>query len=108
MSTEFDFFDNPLVSKLFDLVLELGMDLHVASTRIHVLEMQLVRNGALKPGGLDAFHPTQAEKVILDGNRDELMGRLMRIITEVGPAEQPLRKQWDEAIAKQTKVQGSH
>jgi hypothetical protein len=27
------------------------------------------------------------------------MARLMRIITEVGPSEHPLREQWEEAIA---------
>ena len=100
MSQEFDFFGNPQVSKLFDLILELGMDLHVASTRIRALEMQLVRNGDLKAGDIDGFRPTEAEKAVLDKNRDEFMDRLMRIITEVGPSEHPLREQWDEAIAK--------
>jgi hypothetical protein len=104
MSKEFDFFGNPLVSKLFDLILELGMDLHVASTRIHALEMQLVRNGNLKQGELDGFSPTDSERTVLDRNRDELMSRLMRIITEAGPSEHPLRKQWDEAIAKRSEV----
>jgi hypothetical protein len=28
------------------------------------------------------------------------MGRLMRIITEAGPSEHPLRQQWDETVAK--------
>jgi hypothetical protein len=41
---------------------------------------------------------------VLDRNRDELMSRLMRIITEAGPSEHPLRKQWDEAIAKRSEV----
>lgn len=100
MSKEFDFFGNPQVSKLFDLVLELGMDLHVANTRIRALEMQLVRNGDLKAGDIDAFRPTESEKAVLDKTRDEFMDRLMRIITEVGPSEHPLREQWDAAIAK--------
>jgi hypothetical protein len=33
MSAEFDFFGNQQVSKLFDLVLELGMDLHQADKK---------------------------------------------------------------------------
>lgn len=102
MSKEFDFFGNPQVSKLFDLVLELGMDLHVANTRIRALEMQLVRNGDLKAGDIDAFRPTESEKAVLDKTRDEFMDRLMRIITEVGPSEHPLREQWDAAIAKRS------
>lgn len=100
MSKEFDFFGNSQVSKLFDLVLELGMDLHVANTRIRALEMQLVRNGDLKAGDIDTFRPTESEKAVLDKTRDEFMDRLMRIITEVGPSEHPLREQWDAAIAK--------
>ncbi len=102
MSKEFDFFGNPQVSKLFDLVLELGMDLHVANTRVRALEMQLVRNGDLKAGDIDDFRPTESEKAVLDKTRDEFMDRLMRIITEVGPSEHPLREQWDAAIAKRS------
>lgn len=99
MSKEFDFFGDPQVSKLFDLILQLGADLHVASTRVRALEMMLVRSGVINAGELDKFEPTAAEKEILDKNRDEFMARLIRIITEVGPAEHPLRQQWDEAIA---------
>jgi hypothetical protein len=44
--------------------------------------------------------PTEAEKQILDLKRDEFMARLMRIITESGPSEHPLREQWDAAIAQ--------
>lgn len=99
MSKEFDFFGDAQVSKLFDLVLQLGADLHVANTRVRALEMLLVRSGAVKPGEVDSFIPTAAEKTVLDHNRDEFMARLMRIITEVGPSEHPLREQWEEAIA---------
>jgi hypothetical protein len=100
MSTEFDFFENPQISKLFDLVLELGMDLHVTTTRLRALEMLLIRNGDLKDDQLDGFIPTDAEKLTLDLKRDEFMARLMRIITESGPSEHPLREQWDTAIAQ--------
>ncbi len=102
MSKEFDFFGDPLVSKLFDLMLSLGMDLHVASVRIRALEALLVRSGELKQGELDRFRPTESEQIDLEKHRDEFMGRLIRIITEAGPAEHPLRAQWDEAIAKQS------
>ena len=99
MSAEFDFFENPQVSKLFDLILELGMDLHVVNTRVHALEMLLVRAGQLKASDLDSFQPSKDEVVRLDRNRDEYMSRLIRIITEVGQSEHPLREQWDAAIA---------
>ena len=99
MSAEFDFFENPQISKLFDLVLELGMDLHVTTTRLRALEMLLVWNGDLRADQLDRFIPTEAEKQSLDVKRDEFMARLIRIITESGPSEHPLREQWDAAIA---------
>jgi hypothetical protein len=104
MSAEFDFFENPQISKLFDLVLELGMDLHVTSTRLRALEMLLVRNGDLRADQLDGFIPTEAEKLSLDVKRDEFMARLMRIITESGPSEHPLREQWDAAIAQRNLI----
>jgi hypothetical protein len=100
MSAEFDFFGNQQVSKLFDLVLELGMDLHVTSTRLRAMEMLLVRKGELSADQIDGFIPTEAEKQILDAKRDEFMARLMRIMTESGPSEHPLREQWDAAIAQ--------
>jgi hypothetical protein len=100
MSAEFDFFGNQQVSKLFDLVLELGLDLHVTTTRLRAMEMLLIRSGELKPDQLDSFIPTEAEKQILDAKRDEFMARLIRIITESGPSEHPLREQWDAAIAQ--------
>jgi hypothetical protein len=100
MSTEFDYFGNPQVSKLFDLTLELGMDLHVTTTRLRALEMLLIRSGVVKAGELDAFEATDAERKVLDQNRDEFMAGLMRIITETGPSEHPLREQWDAAMAK--------
>lgn len=100
MSAEFDFFGNQQVSKLFDLVLELGMDLHVTTNRLRAMEMMLIRSGELSADQVDGYIPTEAEKQILDAKRDEFMARLMRIITESGPSEHPLREQWDAAIAK--------
>jgi hypothetical protein len=100
MSSEFEYFNNPQISKLFDLTLELAMDLHVTSTRLRALEALLIRSGVVKEGELDQFEASADEKLVLDQNRDEFMARLMRIITEVGPSEHPLREQWDAAIAQ--------
>ena len=100
MSAEFEYFGSPQVSKLFDLTLELAMDLHVTTTRLRALEMLLIRSGVVKAGELDAFEATDAERRVFDQNRDEFMARLMRIITETGPSEHPLREQWESAITK--------
>lgn len=98
MTSEFEYFSEPQISKLFDLTLELAMDLHVTSTRLRALEVLLIRSGGIKDGELDKFIPTESEQVLLDKNRDEFMARLMRIITETGPSEHPLRQQWDQAL----------
>jgi hypothetical protein len=76
------------------------MDLNIANTRIRALEMQLIRNEELKVDDIDNFQPTDSEKLVLDKNRDEFMSRIIRIITETGPSEYPLRQQWEEAITK--------
>lgn len=98
MTSEFEYFSDPQISKLFDLTLELAMDLHVTSTRLHALEALLIRSGGIKDEEVDEFIPTESEQVLLDKNRDEFMARLMRIITETGPSEHPLRQQWDRAL----------
>jgi hypothetical protein len=100
MSAELDYFGNAHVSKLVDLVLQLTTEVHVVTQRVHALEMQLVRAGSLDPGQLDAFVPGDAERQVLDARRDELMDRLLRIITEAGPAEHPLREQWAAALER--------
>jgi hypothetical protein len=98
MSEEHEYFGSPHVSKLVDLVLQLATDLHVTSQRLRALELQLVREGTLQAGQLDAFAPDAQEQQVLDRVRDELMGRLLRIITEAGPAEHPLRDQWQAEL----------
>jgi hypothetical protein len=76
------------------------MDLHVANHRLRALEMLLLRAGLIQENDVDTFEPTAEEKVILDQKRDEYLARLMRIITESGPSEHPLREQWDAAVAE--------
>ena len=100
MTQEFDYFGNPQLSKLFDLTLSVSMDLHVANHRLRALEMLLLRAGLIQENQVDTFEPTTEEKVILDQKRDEYLARLMRIITESGPSEHPLREQWDAAVAE--------
>ncbi len=99
MSTpEFDYFGSPHVSKLVDLVLLLGTEVHVAQTRVRALESLLVRNGTLAAGAVDGFEPEPAEQASFDATRDQLMQRILRIITEAGPAEHPLREQWEATL----------
>jgi hypothetical protein len=91
---EYDYFGSPHVSKLVDLILQLSTELHITGQRVRALEMLLVRNGVVEPGAVDAFEPDTREQEILGAARDLLMERILRIITEAGPAEHPLREQW--------------
>lgn len=102
MADEFRYLSSAETSKLFDLVLQLATDLHVATHRVRALEQLLVRQGILSQGELDTFTPSEAEAHVLDDARTAYLARLVRIITENGPAEHPLREQWESALATKT------
>ncbi|MCR1783742.1 hypothetical protein KVF89_14475 [Nocardioides carbamazepini] len=100
MSEEFQYLENPQTAKLFDLFLQLATELHVERHRLRALEALLVRKGVLAADELDHFTPTDAETRLLDDTRSDYLARLVRIITENGPAEHPLREQWVELLAR--------
>lgn len=102
MSEEFQYLDNPQTAKLFDLVLQLATDLHVTTHRLRALEATMVRSGLVQEGQLDSFTPTEDEARILEMSRTAFMARLVRIITENGPAEHPLREQWQADLARKS------
>ncbi|GEL21101.1 hypothetical protein PSU4_00550 [Pseudonocardia sulfidoxydans NBRC 16205] len=99
MSEEFDYLGDRRISKLLDLVLQLATEVHVGRQRTRALEALLVRSGTLTAGDLDTFRATADEAATLDRERDAYTRRLVRIITESGPAEHPLREQWEDALA---------
>lgn len=98
MSKEFDFFNNPNISKLLDLVLQLSAEVHMTSQRVRILQMQLERQGVLESVAIEQFVPDAAEQAALDAAREAMMARLMQIMTEAGPAEFPLREQWEQRL----------
>ncbi|GHJ08072.1 hypothetical protein TPA0907_24390 [Micromonospora humidisoli] len=102
MSTEFDYFGDPRLGKLLDLVLQLSTEVHVSRQRLRVLEQLLVRRDMIGVGDVDGFTADDAEQLVLDQDRDLLLHRLMRILTEQGPAEHPLRDQWEAALNGKT------
>jgi hypothetical protein len=100
---EHDWFGTPHVAKLLDLVLQLGTEVHIATQRVRALEMLLVRGQLIEPGAVDSFSPDVRESEELDLARDRLLERLLRIITEDGPAEHPLRAQWEAALDRKNR-----
>lgn len=102
MTDEFRYLSSAETSKLFDLILQLGTDLHVTTHRLRALEALLVRQRLLDEGQVDTFVPNEEEARVLDEARTAYMARLVRIITEHGPAEHPLREQWESSLATKT------
>ena len=101
VSAEFDYFGNPHISKLVDLLLQMAAEVHVTTHRLQALEMLLVRSGTLTEGQLDTFEPNEAERQLMDGRLEQMQGRLLRIIVEAGPAEHPLREQWTAVLERE-------
>ena len=100
MSEEFQYLESAQTAKLFDLVLQLATDLHVTTHRLRSLEALVVRKGLLEAGELDGFQPSEDEARVLDLSRSDYLARLVRVITENGPAEHPLREQWESMLAQ--------
>lgn len=103
MSLEYDFFNDPHISKLVDLVLQLLAEVHISNQRVRILQLQLERQGVFESGVLENFRSDAVEQSILDGSREAMMSRFMRIMGEAGPAEFPLRAQWEEQLGNRPK-----
>jgi hypothetical protein len=104
MSTEFDYLGDPTVSKLFDLLLQTSIDLHVTAHRLSVVELALIKNGIFAANTVETVELTADETATLDGAREARVARVLRIITENGPAEHPLRDQWEAQIKPQVRA----
>ncbi|OEU96538.1 hypothetical protein AN216_19845 [Streptomyces oceani] len=100
MSDEFDYFDDPRIGRLLDLVLQLNTEVHVVNQRLRATEALLVRHGVLTDGELDHFTPSAQEQRVLDDQREAVAGRLAAILAESGPAEHPLREQWTARLTE--------
>jgi hypothetical protein len=91
MTREVHYFSDPQLDRAMGLIMQLAAELHVTTQRLHALEQMLVANGALAAGELDAFQPDVEQRKHLESIRDGAMERILRVLTEDGPAEHPLR-----------------
>ena len=91
MSEEVTYFADPQLDRAVGLIFELAAEVHVTTQRLHALEAVLVDAGVLPTGSVDVYEPDTGSRQRLDDVRDEAMGRLLRVLTEHGPAEHPLR-----------------
>lgn len=95
MSEEVHYFDDPQLDRAVGLIFQVAAELHVTTQRLHALEALLVDNDLLAKGALDSYQPDEDTADKLAHLRDAAVGRLLKVITEDGPAEFPLR---DELI----------
>jgi hypothetical protein len=100
VTTEFDFFGNQHLAKMFDLLIQMAAELHISNQRVRVLQLQLERQGVIKESDIEYFEPDAKELEKLTAAREGMMSRLMAIMTEAGPAEFPLREQWEDRLEK--------
>ena len=94
MTRDHAYLEGVTPDKFGALLFELASQLHVERQRRIALETVLQRAGILAPGALDAL---AEEATVLEQGRaslDHALRRLMRIMTEAGDAQGPLR---DEA-----------
>jgi hypothetical protein len=91
MTREVHYFSDPQLDRAMGLIMQLAAELHVTTQRLHALEQILVAKGALAAGELDAFQPDGEQRKHLESVRDGAMERILRVLTEDGPAEHPLR-----------------
>ena len=91
MTREVHYFSDPQLDRAVGLCLQLAAEVHVTTQRLHALEQLLVGKGLLSAGEIDAFQPDAEQRKQLDSVRDASMQRILRVITEDGPAEHPLR-----------------
>lgn len=94
MKADHAYLDHVTHDKFGALLFELASQLHVERQRRIALETALRRAGVLAPDALDAM---ASEPAVLEQGRTALDGalrRLMRIMTEAGEPQGPLR---DEA-----------
>jgi hypothetical protein len=91
MTREVHYFSDAQLDRAVGLIMQLAAELHVTTQRLHALEQVLVDGGALTSGAVDAFQPDEVQRRHLEKVRDGAMERILRVLTEDGPAEHPLR-----------------
>jgi hypothetical protein len=89
--SDITFFKDPDVDRAVGLTMELAAQLHVERQRRLALERLLEQQGVIEPGDTEALGD---DEELLTRARTELqrsMQQLMRVITEDGPPEAPIR-----------------
>lgn len=98
--TEFGYFPEAGTDRLASLVWQLAQELSVARARTLALESLLVEKGVLADGELSESRPRVRGQQAIDADRDALLDRLVRVLTETDDHRVPLRGQFLEQLAR--------
>jgi len=75
------FFNDPALDRAMGVIMDLAAELYVTRDRLRVLERTLEARGVLEPGQLDAWQPTEEERVAIAADRDAFVAHLMEHLT---------------------------
>lgn len=99
--SEFRYLDAKETDTVVSLVWQLAQELHTTRRRLLVLEDALAASGVIGADAVERHRPDaeSAERLADDGK--ELLGRLVRVLTEVDDHRAPMREQFLSQLAEE-------
>lgn len=97
--SEFTYFPDPQLDRMANLVWQLAQELSVTRARLLATEELLVAAGVLPEGAVADYRPAEKAAERLAADRNAMVDRLMRVLTEDDEHAVPLRAQFTEQLA---------
>lgn len=98
--SEFRYLGPEETDTVVSLVWQLAQELHVTRQRLLVLEDVLAESGVLGPDAVEEHTPKSATRVRLAQDKERLLGRLVRVLTETDDHRAPMREQFLSQLAQ--------
>lgn len=98
--SEFRYLGPEETDTVVSLVWQLAQELHVTRQRLLVLEDVLAESGVLGTDAVEEHAPGSAARVRLAQDKERLLGRLVRVLTETDDHRAPMREQFLSQLAQ--------
>lgn len=98
--SEFRYLGAEDTDTVVSLVWQLAQELHVTRQRLLVLEDVLTESGVLETDAVERHVPTGTTSDRLAQDREELLSRLVRVLTEIDDHRAPMREQFLSQLAQ--------
>ena len=98
--SEFRYLGPEETDTVVSLVWQLAQELHVTRQRLLVLEDVLAESGVLGTDAVEEHTPGSAARVRLAQDKERLLGRLVRVLTETDDHRAPMREQFLSQLAQ--------